>query len=161
MDYPGDFPPTPEERAGLRLEANAAWLARAKHHDDEAGNPPITLRDGRVTTAAQISSDMMERDNRNALADARRGIAAERKVHRCYICGRSDLPPWNRLFGLLAAGFLGLYLYLSETNRGTGIVGFLAAATLGAAFASAMYTSVKPTSEDEARERFDETPPNR
>jgi hypothetical protein len=30
MDYPGDVPPSPEERAGLRLSANAAWLEQSK-----------------------------------------------------------------------------------------------------------------------------------
>ena len=39
MYYPGDIPPTPEERAALRLAANAGWLARAKKNGHAPGGP--------------------------------------------------------------------------------------------------------------------------
>jgi hypothetical protein len=37
MYYPGDVPPTPEERAELRLAANASWLVRAKKNGHAPG----------------------------------------------------------------------------------------------------------------------------
>jgi len=144
MNYPGDCPPSPEERAALRLAANAAWLAR--------------IKEGRDAQHITWAEKRMEQDNQTALAAAKKAIEAERKVHRCYICGRSDLPPWNRLFGLLAAGLIGMWLYLSETGRDPGVVGYLGLVALGAALAGGMYKGIKPADEEEARRRFHETP---
>src|SRR5437870_12966055 len=96
MDYPGDFPPTPEERAQPRLAANAEWLARAKQRHALEGDRQVTLRDGRVTTIAQLDAEMMERNNQKAVTAARKSIKAERAAHKCYICGRQDLPRMAR-----------------------------------------------------------------
>jgi hypothetical protein len=92
------------------------------------------------------------------LAAAKKAIEAERKVHRCYICGRSDLPPWSRLFGLLAAGLIGMWFYLSETGRDPGVVGYFGLVAIGAALAGGMYESIKPANKDEATRRFHDTP---
>jgi hypothetical protein len=102
VNYPGDFPPSPEERAALSLAVNAAWLARAKaggHTQSEAAAPGVW---------EAAAEKMMERDNAAALAAARRDIAIERKAQKCYICGRRDLPRWARRYGLAAAGLFAL-----------------------------------------------------
>jgi hypothetical protein len=158
LNYPGDLPPTPEQRAELRLAANAAWLARSLERRAQEGDPPITLRDGRVTTGSQLDVESIERSNQKTLAAAKKAIDAERKVHRCYICGRQDLPRYARWFGLIAAVAFGMYLLLSETARETSILGYLCAAAVGAAFGSAMFENTKPVDEAETRRQFNEKP---
>jgi hypothetical protein len=143
MDYPGDCPPSPEERARLRLAANAAWLAR--------------IKEGRDAQHIAWAEKRMEQDNQTVLAAAQTTIEAERKAHRCYICGRSDLPRWSRWFGLWAAGLIGMWLYISETGRDT-VVGYFGLVALGAALAGGMYEGIKPADEEEARRRFHGTP---
>ena len=150
MNYPGDFPPSPEERAGLRLAANAAWLARAK----ERGHAPDGVYK-QYPNFEQADEQMMERDNRKALAAAARDIEAERKAHKCYICGRRDLRRYARWYGLWAAGLLGLRL-LSNAPEVT-IVGYLGAAALGAALAAAVHEGVEPEEEQALRKKFNET----
>jgi len=150
MNYPGDLPPSPEERAELRLAANAEWLARAKQRHALEGDRQVTLRDGRVTTFAQLDAEMMERDNQKALAAARKAIEAERTAHKCYICGRRDVPRYARWLALWAAAFFGLRLYGSNVPDAT-MFGYLAAAAGGAAFLAAMYEGIEP--DDEAAMR--------
>jgi hypothetical protein len=99
----------------------------------------------------------MEQDNQTTLAAAKKAIEAERKAHRCYICGRSDLPRWSRWFGLWAAGLIGTWLYISETGRDT-VVGYFGLVALGAALAGGMYEGIKPADEEAARRRFHDTP---
>jgi hypothetical protein len=145
MDYPGDVPPTPAERASLRLAANAAWLARIKEKGD--------------ATPKAWAEKLMEQDNQAALAAAQKEIAAERKVHRCYICGRSNLPPWNRVFGVVAAVLLSGWAYLSDSGRDASFFGTVGLVALGAAIAGTLYRSIEPAKgEDEARQRFNEKP---
>ncbi len=150
MNYPGDFPPSPEERAALRLAANAAWLARSK----ERGHAP----DGVYKDYPEFEKNdewTMARDNQKALAAAAMDIDAERKAHKCFICGRRDLLRYARWFGLWAAGLLGLCL-LSNAPEFT-IVGYLAAAAFGATPAAAMHEGVEPDEEQAVRQKFNET----
>jgi len=158
MEYPGDFPPSPEERAELRLAANAAWLARSLERRAQEGDPPITLRNGRVTTSSQLDAERIERSNQKSLAAAKKAIDAERKLHRCYICGRQDLPRCGRWFGLAAAVAFGLYLFLSQTGRAASVLGYVCALAAGAGFASMMYEGAKPVDEAETRRQFNEKP---
>ena len=154
MDYPGDVPPSPEERAALRLAANAAWLARAK----ERGHAP----DGIYREHPDVerhNEQMMERDNRNALAAAMKAIEAERKARKCYICGRRDPPRYARWFALWAAGLLGLGLYAYRVPD-AAFLGYLGAAAAGAALAAAMYEGIQPDDEEALRKKFNETPHN-
>lgn len=141
MDYPGDFPPTPEERAAYRLAANAAWLTRI---NQRAGDP------------AGVNEEMMKRDNRVALAAARKAIDAERRSRKCYVCGRQDLPRYARRFGIGAVVFFGFTLLGSNDPRAV-IFGYLAAGVLGAAFAAGMYEGVEPDDEEALRKKFNET----
>jgi hypothetical protein len=159
MNYAGDIPPTPEERASLRLAANDAWLARSKERHAREGDPQYTLRDGRVKTGSQLDSEMMERDNGKALAAARKAIEGERKAHKCYICGRRDLPRYARWFGLWAAGFLAVWLYTSDTklSNDAALFGCLGLVAIGATFGAAMNESIKPDDEQDLRRKFNET----
>lgn len=84
MEYPGDVPPTPAERASLRLAASAAWLERIK-----AGGDPQHTASAEKHVAEQ---------HQITLADAKKQIEAERKTHRCYVCGRSDLAAQSPCF---------------------------------------------------------------
>lgn len=154
MSYAGDIPPTPEERASLRLAANAAWLARSRERHAREGDPQYTLRDGRVKTGSQLDAEMYERDNSKALDAARKAIEAERKAHKCYICGRRDLPRYARWFGLWAAGFVAVWLYASDTKLLFGVLGLVA---IGATFGAAMYETIKPDDEQELRRKFNES----
>jgi hypothetical protein len=151
MDYPGDCPPSPEERAGLTLAANAEWLARAK----QEGHAPNGSYSKHPDFEA-IDEETMERDNQKAVAAARNAIESERKVHRCYICGRQDLPRWGRWLGPWA-GLFGLGLYLSPE---TIMLGYLGVAALGAFLAASVYESIKPEDEEQIREKFNKTPHN-
>jgi hypothetical protein len=64
MEYPGDFPRTPADRASILLAENAAWLARIK----ERGDPAHTAwAEKRVAEQNQI-----------ALASAKKAIEAPR-----------------------------------------------------------------------------------
>jgi hypothetical protein len=99
----------------------------------------------------------MEQDNANAVAAARKAIEAERKAHKCYICGRSDAPRWARGFGVAAAVLLGVDLYGSERfPSDVAIYGLAGVAAIGAAFASGIHESIKPDDEAEARRKFNE-----
>lgn len=140
MDYPGDIPPSPEERAGLRLAANAAWLKRYK----EQGQ-------GNNSWAEKHA----EEDDARVVAAARKAIEAERKAHKCYICGRTDPPRWARMFGVAAAVLLGVYLYGSDRfPSDVAIYGLAGVAAVGAAFGSGMHESIKPDDEAETRRKF-------
>ena len=148
MHYPGDFPPTPEERAALRLAANVAWLLRAK----ELGHAP----EGSYQKYPQFESldeQRMERDNRNAIAAATKAIEAERKAHKCFICGRRDLPRYARWLAMWAAGLLGLQLYLADLPE-FAVLGYLGAAAVGAALVAAMHEGIAPDDEQALREKF-------
>jgi hypothetical protein len=158
MDYPGDVPPSPEERAGLRLAANAAWLEHSKEQRAQERERPVTLRDGRVTTSSQLDAEMIRRSDQRAVAAARQAIASERKAHKCYICGRQDLPRWSRLFAVSAAVLLGVFAYASDRTPDATIFGYVGVAAAGAAVAARMYESIKPEDEAEIRRKFNEKP---
>jgi len=158
MDYTGDVPPSPQERAEIRLAASAAWLEHAKEQRARERERPITLRDGRVTTSTQLDAETIRRSDQKTLAAAKKAIEAERKVHKCYICGRSDLPRWSRLFGVSAAVLLGAYAYASDRTFDAAIFGFVGVAAAGAAVAARMYESIKPEDEAEIRRRFNRKP---
>ncbi len=157
MDYPGDFPPTPEQLAELRLAANADWLTRARERRLQEGDPQFTLRDGRVKRGSQLDAEMMERDNQKALAAARKAIEGERKVHKCYVCGRRDLPRIARWFLLCAVGLWLVWLYLADTSRSIPILGYLAAAAAGAFVGSALHENEESDDEKDLRVKFNET----
>jgi hypothetical protein len=155
MNYPGDVPPTPEERAALRLAANAGRLARAKKSGHAPGGAYHKYPDFEA-----LDEKLMADDNRKALAAAEKAIAGERKTHKCYICGRRDAPRYARWFGLWAAGFLAVWLYLSDNPRlgnDAPIFGLLGVAAIGAAFGAGIYESIKPEDEQELRKKFNET----
>jgi peptidoglycan/LPS O-acetylase OafA/YrhL len=147
VNYPGDIPPSPEERAELRLAANAAWLKRVKEgHQDDASH--IAWAEKR-----------MQEDNAKAVAAAKKAIEAERKAHKCYICGRTDPPRWARLFGLAAAALLVVYFYATERfPHDAALFGLAGVAAIGAALASAAHEAGKPEDEAEIRRRFNEKP---
>jgi hypothetical protein len=154
VNYPGDFPSSPEERAALSLAVNAAWLARAKaggHTQSEAAAPGVW---------EAAAEKMMERDNATALAAARRDIAIERKAQKCYICGRRDLPRWARRYGLAAAGLFALPSFAPTAHamlaREFVFFDYLGAVALGAALAAWMYEAIKPDDEEKLRKRFNE-----
>ena len=146
MEYPGDFPPTPEQRAALRLAANAEWLARAKE-------------DGPDWWAADAER-MMERDNTKVLADARKEIERERKAHKCYVCGRKDLPRWSRGYACGAVLSIAVALYLSDRPEFAEFawIGYVGAALVGAAIAASMHEHSEAIGEDEAQRRFNDSP---
>jgi hypothetical protein len=160
MDYPGDVPPSPEERAGVRLSANAAWLEQSKEQRAQERERPITLRDGRLTTSNQLDAEMIRRSDQKAVAAARKSIEAERKAHKCFICGRKDLPRWSRFFAVLAALLLGVFAYASDRLLDATIFGYVGVAAAGAAVAAKMYESIKPEEEAEIREKFNGKPHN-
>lgn len=67
MDYPGMSHRSPDERAGLRLAANAARLEHAKAQRAQERERPSTLRDRRVTTSSQLDAEMVRRSDQKAL----------------------------------------------------------------------------------------------
>jgi hypothetical protein len=152
MDYPGDCPPSPEERAASILAANAEWLVRVKQKGHAPGGSY-----SKYPNFEAIDEETMERDNQRAVAAARNAIEAEPKVHRCYLCGRQDLPRWGRWYGLVA-GFSALALYFAPNSTPETIIfGYLGAAALGAAISALMYEGIKPETEELIRGKFDKT----
>jgi hypothetical protein len=76
------------------------------------------------------------------------------RAHKCYICGRQDLPRWSRLFGVSAAALLGVFAYASDRIPDATIFGYVGVAAAGAAVAAKMYESIKPEDEAEIRRKF-------
>lgn len=154
MEYRGDFPPTPEERAGLRLAANADWLARAKKDGHAPGGPYHEYPDWEA-----LDEKTMADDNRRALAAAKQAIEAERKRHKCYVCGRLDLPRHARWFVLWAALFLGVWLFFERKGGGGEMFGIIGVAAVGVAFGAGLHeNSDEPDDEEELKRKFDATP---
>ena len=110
-----------------RIEANVAALARKKASGIYSKHPEWEELDVR----------MMERDNERAIAEAGKAIEAERKVRKCYICDRQDLPRMAWIFALVAAG-AGLLWWrgLMSPEAAIPIVALLAA---GAAFGAGLH----------------------
>jgi hypothetical protein len=152
MDYPGVIPPTPVERASLRLAANAEGLAELKKRGHAPGGSYHKYPDFEA-----LDEKMMERDSRKCLAAAKKEIESERKVHKCYICGRRDLPRYSKWFVLWAVVFVGVWLYAPEVHPDAPIFGVLGALAAGAAFGAGMHEAVKPDDESELRGKFNKT----
>jgi hypothetical protein len=150
MSYPGDFPPTPQERAAYRLAANADWLARAKERGHASGGAYQTHPE-----FEKADERLMERDNGIALAAARREIEIERAAHKCYVCGRRDLPRYARGWGIAAAILIGLWIWTGEKSVPLGVLGVLA---LGGAIGSGLHEAQKPDDEEKLRKEFNEKP---
>ena len=158
MDYPGDVPPSPEERAGLRLSANAAWLEQSTGQRAQERERPITLRDGRLTTSNHLDAEMIRRSDQKAVAAAKKAIETERKAHKCFICGRQDPPRWSRFFAASAAVLLGVFAYASDRTLDATIFGYVGVAAAGAAVAARMYESIKAADEAKIRKKFNAKP---
>jgi hypothetical protein len=97
----------------------------------------------------------MARDNQRVLAAARKAIEAERRAHKCYICGRRDLPRYARRWMLVALALFGLYAYGGEKDAFLGLAAVFA---LGGGVAAVLYESIKPDEEDELRENLNRLP---
>ena len=119
--------PTPEQRAAPRLKANAEWLARVQGSQFDEANRKI-----------------MERDNKNALAGARKSIEAERKAQKCYCCGRQNVPRlswwcWGWSVALLLV-YLNIpeHLYVANVANVTALP-YLVAFAIGAGIGSGVH----------------------
>lgn len=113
--------PTPEQRAAHRIAANAAWLARAK----ERGHAP----GGSYTKHPHIEEldrKMMKRSDEKALAEARKSLETERKAHKCYCCGRQNLPRYSRWLWSGGIGFLVVYWWTSHIPDVAALPGLIA-----------------------------------